>query len=79
MEYETFKSEVENMISNLNAVSVNPTAGWAMQYCDIPIDVCECAAEIGGFDATFSKMFNKEFREDSVKMMLSRALSAVHG
>lgn len=73
MTYEQFQTEVEVMIANLTAVAKIGGAGWSFKYQDVPLAVCECAAEISGFDATFAKMFNRQFREDAVKYAMSAA------
>jgi hypothetical protein len=77
MTYEKFQAAVETMIANLTALkSANPeVGGWALRYHDVSLDVCECAAEIGGFDLTFAKLFNREFRDAAVGMMLGRAVA----
>lgn len=73
MTYEQFAAEVETMIQNLTAVAKLGGAGWAHKYHDHSLAACEAAAEIGGFDATFAKMFNRQFREDAVKVAMEMA------
>jgi hypothetical protein len=73
MTYEQFQTEVETMIANLTAVAKLGGAGWAFKYHDVSLAVCECAAEISGFDVTFAKMFNRKFREDAVKYAMTAA------
>jgi len=73
MTYEQFQSEVETMIANLTAIAKSGASGWAFKYQDVSLAVCECAAEVSGFDATFAKMFNRKFREDAVKYAMTAA------
>lgn len=73
MTYETFEAEVATMIANLTAIASAPAAGWAFKYQDFSLAVCECAAEVGGFDVTFAKMFNKDFRNAACEMMMAKA------
>lgn len=73
MTYEDFQQMVETMIDNLHAIKTHSVAPWAFKYHDYPISVCECAAELSGYDATFAKMFNAKFREDAVKLAFDKA------
>lgn len=73
MTYQQFEAEVATMVANLTAIATNGAAGWAFKYQDHSLAACECAAEIGGFDVTFAKMFNREFRENAVKFAMERA------
>ena len=73
MTYQEFEAAVETMIKNLKAVAANGAAGWAFKYQDHNLAACEAAAEIGGFDVTFAKMFNRKFREDAVKVAMDIA------
>lgn len=81
MTKEQFAAQVDTMIANLDAIASGPSpsegSAWALQQTDYPLSVCECAAALSGRNATFAKMFNREFREAALSMMFGRSLEAV--
>lgn len=77
MTYEMFAAEVETAIATLTSLRDFPGAGFGDGYnqrgVDISIPACEAAAEITGFDTTFGKMLNHNFRTRAAQYAMERA------
>lgn len=77
MTYEAFKSEVETAVATLVTLSQFNSNGFGDGYkqigTDISIPACECAAEITGFDLTFCKMLNSNFRNCAAHAAMAMA------
>ena len=73
MTRQEFAAQVETLIATLDAIKQHSMSGFPK--VDYAIESCECAAAITGYDATFCKMFNRQFREDALDVMFERAVA----
>ena len=75
MTIEQFKADVEALIANLTALaSASDAAAGELRHADYSIAACECAAQIGDFDVSMAKMFNREYREAVTGFFFDRAI-----
>lgn len=75
MTYEQFQAEVSRAENILAAMRDYPMQD--IPNVDFNIEACECAAVIGGFDATTAKMLNKQFRNDAARVARDMAKKMV--
>jgi len=68
MTYDDFEAQVATMVANLRA------GGQFGAGHDYEIDVCECAAEIAGFDRAHARLFNRAYRDGAVRVALAMAI-----
>ena len=83
MQFAEFQSQVETLIANLAAIAAMPSAdnagaiAYAMRRQDYPLAVCDCAAEITGAETSFTRMFNREWRDAATQWAFERARQSV--
>ena len=81
--FAEFRAQVESLTASMGAIAAMPTGnnagaiGYAMRRQDYPLAVCDCVAEITGAETTFTRMFNREWREAATQCAFERARQSV--
>lgn len=68
MTYEEFQAQVDKLELTVETIAKHKGNISIFPNTDYSIDVCECVAFLTGFDETWVKMFNRQFREDAAKV-----------
>lgn len=81
--FAEFQGQVESLAVSIGAIAEMPTANnagaiaYAMGRQDYPLAVCDCVAAITGAETSFTRMFNREWRDAATQCAFDRARQSI--